>query len=192
MLMILCGCPPREAEETEQAYHIGSWAGSVTTVARLVLRQEPEYWNGAWRVEGDVRLDEFQDGTVKGNATGDLFVWEKNDPLILEYDQIASGHWNKYTEFVLELTGTVDETGYTLDAVELPLSLIDPNSPNGAIIDFWDFLYPMKLQGTWPEDGSRVMSGESMRVQGNDYGETSQLATFREFSVEYTWNVRKL
>lgn len=184
------GCP-RGSGGPAELYRVATWAGTVEVPARLVMRQEPEYWNAAWRIEANVRLDEFQDGSLKGTAKGDFFYWSELGSRILSYESIAAGHWDKYTVFEFDLSGNVDEDGYIITVDELPLSLMDPGNPT-EIIEFWDFLYPSTIDGAWPNDGSRVMEGESMRIQGKDYAQNAQLSTFREFSVVYRWNIRKL
>ncbi len=189
---LLIGCPGREPETPQENFRVGTWAGSVDVTARLILRDEPQYWCAAWLVEAaEVRIDEFQDGSLVGTANGNFYHWSTHDSRLLNYDEIASGRWDKYTIFSFDLTGHVDDDGYTLDVVELPLSLADPVNPS-EIIEFWDFLYPSKIEGRWPEDGTRIMLGESPLVQGDDYGQTVTESRFREFSVLYNWNIERL
>ena len=188
----IAGCPRRDrGNQPEQVYHMGSWAGTITVTARLVRKPALDYWNAAWRMEADVRLDEYQDGSVKGTATGDLFKWEKYDSVIRQYAEITGGHWDKFSTFTIDLTGRITDQGYELTATALPTTLPDPNR-QGGMIQFWDFLFPKVVQGEWPSDGSRVMQGESIRTQGNDLETTAVLRDYRESEVKYTWSIRKL
>ncbi len=192
--LLFTGCPSSSSNDNgsvDEPYHVGTWAGNIYVVSALVMREEPQYWNAAWRIEATVRLDEYQDGSISGTAEGDFFHWNMYDDFIHEYPEIATGHYDTYSVFKIDLTGRIGDEGYVLTADELPTSLIDPNNPN-RLIDFWDFLFPGELSGEWPADGSKVMRGESIRAQGDDYRETSMLRTFREFSIRYTWNIKRL
>jgi len=189
---VLSGCPDNDEEIEDINFQVGSWAGSIVTEARLIMREEPEYWCAAWRMEAmDIRLEEFQDGSVQGTVVGNLFHWSVFDPRLLDYESISAGSWDQYSTFNVDLKGHVDEDGYTLEVVEMPFALQEPGAPSETI-DFWDFLFPSTLQGQWSDDGSFIMSGESIRPQGNDYRETSGSPKFREFSINYTWNINKL
>ena len=186
------GCPEKtEPPQPETHYHVGTWGGHVFTEARLVLREDPDYWNRAWRIETTIDIDEFDDGSLSGVAHVQLFAWDTHNGLILDYEDIATGRWDQYAMVDLNLHGSISDEGYEITADELPVSLPNPNDPTG-IIDFWDFLYPTLLEGVWPEDGSRTFSGESMRVQGDDYEDVRRLEAFREFSLQYTWDIDKL
>ncbi len=188
------GCPGSQSgsgSDEEQLYHIGSWYGRLTVEASLVLREDPDYWNAAWQVEATVRLDEFQDGSLSGTAEGDLFGWTLRDELMHPYDEIATGRYESYSAFRLELTGNLDDEGYTINVVELPTMLADTARQN-SIIDFWDFLYPSELSQDWPEDGTRVIQGSSIAPQGDDFRETATQTNFRDFSVVYTWNIESI
>jgi len=200
LMFLLCipimGCPGGEPEDTtpEETYRIGTWAGTVKTEARLVLLQYPQYFNMAWRIEADVRLVEYLDGTMSGTATGNLFYWHEEGDQMLDFNEIATGRWDQFANFQIDITGTIDDANYHLLAGELPLQLPDANSQD-TLIDFWDFLYPEKIEGRWDDDTSGVgnlMEGQSLRVQGKDYRETAQLSTFREFGITYNWSIRKL
>jgi hypothetical protein len=196
---LLAGCPSRQVNETpEEAYHVGTWTGTIETEARMVLVGTPppdqpaaRYWNAVWRIEGHVHLNEYQDGSMDGTATGELFHWFVYSDQILDYNQIKVGQWDRYTTFEVDLTGTLTDEGYVLTSGELPRILPEGHSPTGTV-DFYDFLFPHTIEGKWPQDGSRVMSGESLRVQGGDYRETAQLPSFREFDITYRWNIEKL
>jgi len=196
---LLAGCPSRrEGDTPEERYHIGTWGGTIEVDARMVLAATPppdqpdaRYWNAVWRVEATVHLNEFQDGSLEGNAEGNLFHWFTYSDRILEHDQIKVGHWDRYALFNIDLSGVLTDEGYVLNSGQLPESLPEGRSPTGTV-EFYDFLFPQTLEGDWPEDGSRIMSGESMRVQGNDYRETARLASFREFSITYRWDIEKL
>jgi hypothetical protein len=187
---IVSGCTGKKDPGQKESLQVGSWAGTVTTNARLVKKLNLNYWNGAWRVEADVRLNEFQDGSLKGTATGSIFVWNNEDSLMKDYDQIAQGPYNQYTTFQLDLTGTVTDKGYELKAVELPVSLPDPGH-SGQVVEFWDFMYPGEMQGNWP-DGSRVIEGDSIRPQGKDLQTTMAQEDYRDSSVRYTWSIKPL
>ena len=192
ILILLTGCPGNDApEEPENAYHIGTWAGNIQTNARLVLRQETSYWNAAWNIEANIQLDEYDDGSLVGEAQVQLFYWNTDSELILSYEDIAQGKWDQYINFEIQLTGEIDSEGYKLSALDLPLTLPDPNDPSQQI-EFWDFLFPVELEGEWPLDNVMVMEGDSMRVQGEDYEETRRLSSFREFFIQYIWEIRKL
>jgi hypothetical protein len=193
MSAMLAACPGRNQpdNEAEENYRVGTWAGTVQVTARLVTREEPQYWNAAWKVEADVRLDEFQDGSLKGTSSGNLFCWSNHADTILDYPAITAGHWDQYSIFTIYLSGQVDENGYTLTADALPISLPDPTT-NGQIIEFWDFLYPKTLEGLFQLDSPNVIQGDSVAVQGNDYEATRILSSFREFEVKYQWSIRKL
>jgi len=190
---VLSGCPGKDDSDVKDVnFQVGTWAGSIVTEAKMVLREEPQYWCAAWKMEAaDIRLEQYQDGSLKGTAKGNLFHWSVYDSKLLTYTEIAGGHWDSYGTFTIELTGQVDESSYTLEAVELPLAVPDQMSA-GSDIQFWDFLFPLKMQGDMPTEERLKMSGESIRPQGNDYRETSSQANFREFSINYTWNIEKL
>jgi len=196
---LLAGCPSRQSDDTpEEVYHVGTWTGTIEVEARMVLVGLPppdqpaaRYWNAVWRVEANVHLNEYQDGSIDGTASGDLFHWFTYSDQILEFNQIKVGQWDRYTTFNVELDGTLTDEGYVLNSGELPKVLPEGRSPTGAI-DFYDFLFPQTLEGKWPQDGSSIMTGESLRVQGGDYRETAQLAGFREFDITYRWNIEKL
>lgn len=188
----MTGCPEGETQdEPEELYHAGKWGGQVLTSARLVMREEDDYWNRAWRIEANILLDEYQDGSVTGVAHVQLFHWDMHSGLILDYEDIAIGRWDQYAILDINLHGTLTDEGYELAVEQLPVSLPDPNNLT-AIIDFWDFLYPSLLEGNWPIDDACMMSGDSVRVQGSDYGDTCHLESFREFSIQYTWEIEKL
>ena len=92
----LSGCPSRQANEApEEVYHVGTWTGTIEVEARMVLVGPPppdqpaaRYWNAVWRVEANVHLNEYQDGSMDGTATGDLFHWFVYSDQILDYNQI--------------------------------------------------------------------------------------------------------
>jgi hypothetical protein len=189
--MAFCGCHPVRDNTTEKAvYNVGSWRGRVITYARLVTHPE-QYRNRAWRVEANVSLDEFNDGSVKGKAIVDFFLWDLESDGILLYDEIATGRWDKYNSFELALSGVIDQNGYVVRPNALPVSLPDQTSP-GRILDFYDFLYPTEIRGEWPKDNSRIMLGESIRPQGSDIQELSAAPDFKEVEVKYTWSIEKL
>ena len=190
----MTACPDKQQvdDEEEPNYKIGMWAGTVQTQSRLVLRDEPQYWCAAWKIEStNVRLEEFQDGSLKGNLDVNLFVWSVHDSTLLEFEEITAGQWHKFTTFKLELTGWMNDDGYKLEVVELPESLDDPEDPTNQI-QFWDFLFPTVIEGEWIQGEKVLMVGDSIRPQGLDYKETSTQANFREFSIIYTWEIRKL
>ena len=199
--LAMSGCPGRKSadEEPEEVYRVGRWLGTVVTEARLVLAVQPEpgqpwlgrYWNAAWKVEANIMLDEYQDGSLDGRADVNLFHWYEINDSILDYTQIAGGRWDKYVVFALDLQGSLDDHGYSITTGKLPLSLPDPTDRD-AVIEFYDFLYPSVLQGSWPKDGTRIIGGESNQVQGDDYTETQRRPTFREFSIVYRWSMHKL
>lgn len=189
--MALCGCHPVHDNTTEKAaYNVGSWRGRVITYARLVTHPE-KYRNRAWRVEANVSLDEFNDGSVKGKATVDFFLWDLESDGIPLYDEIAIGRWDKYNTFELALSGEIDQNGYAVRPDALPVSLPDQTSP-GQILDFYDFLYPTEIRGEWPKDNPQIMQGESIRPQGSDLTVLSSSPNFKEAEVKYTWSIEKL
>ncbi|MCX6647110.1 MAG: hypothetical protein NTY09_12260 [bacterium] len=191
-LATISACPKQPPQNIPQElYNVGTWGGQVLTTARLVLREENDYWNRAWRMEANVTLNEFDDGSLSGVAHVQLFCWDTHNGLILKYEDIAQGQWDQYGTVDLILHGKITDEGYEITADELPVSLLDPNNST-RIIDFWDFLYPSLLEGVWAPDGTRAMTGDSVRVQGDDYEDTRRMETFREFSVQYTWNIEKL
>jgi len=176
----------------DENYHVGIWGGNLVSETRLVLlHDESDYWNSFWKVEGVVRLDEYQDGSLNGNARFDFFNWEKIDENILQTSRIKTGQWDVFTSFELELEGEITDTGYSLRFVEIPVSLPHP-SIHGTSIDFWDFLLPSLIEGEWTDSEHRTMQGSSTRPQGNDYAETARTAEFREFGVSYVWDIDKL
>jgi hypothetical protein len=194
LVLILTGCPKPSGNNNggeDRNYRIGAWYGRVDMKASLVMREEPQYWNGAWHVEATIRMDEYVDGTLKGTAEGDLFHWSVTDDTMHPYLEIATGRYDRYSTFKIDLAGEVTESGYTVRAVELPTQLPDP-SQEDLTLDFWDFLFPSEMTGNWPEDGSRVMKGESIRPQGVDYRETATRTTFRDFTIVYSWDIEPL
>jgi len=191
-LATISGCPKPAAQgQPQQLYNVGTWGGQVLTTARLVLRGDEDYWNRAWRLEANVTLNEFDDKSLAGVAHVQLFCWDTHNGLILKYEDIAQGQWDQYGTVDLNLHGKLTDSGFEITADGLPVSLPDPNDQT-RIIDFWDFLYPSLIEGVWAPDGTRVMAGDSVRVQGNDYEDTRRMENFREFSVQYTWNIQKL
>jgi hypothetical protein len=186
------GCPDRTSDDvSDKVFHVGTWEGNITTYAWLVKKARVDYWNAAWRVESSIKLDEYSDGTLQGTSDVNFFYWELYDPLIRQYDSIATGPWTKYAGFTLQLTGKLDEQGYKIDVVELPISMPDLRDP-GGIIEFWDFLYPSTVSGQWPEGGVRVMEGQSVEPQGADLQTTMAEADYRDSSVSYVWSIHKL
>ncbi len=193
--IILSGCPEDKEEAPEELYRVGTWAGTVQSESKLTLHQYPVYWNSAWRIEADIRLDEFQDGSIVGTATGGLFQWSSQGDQIQTFNELTGSRWDSYGNFIIELTGYIDDAGYHLIAGEFPMQLPDTTDPSG-VLNFWDFLYPEKIDGRWSEEaeasGNLIMEGESLRVQGKDYGETARQSNFREFNIVYRWSIRKL
>jgi len=159
--------------------------------AYLNESQTATYWNMAWDLQADIRLDEFQDGSVTGTARGDLCHWASVDAGMRDFKAASSGRWDKHATFELQLAGTVDDEGYSLKPLELPTSLPNPG-PEAGVIQFWDFLFPSKIEGRWTSDGSRIMEGQDIRIYGNDMKQTSQEPNFRNFSILYTWSIRSL
>ena len=164
--LFVAGCPRRK-DNDPRAESAGRFLGRHDHNQRdgdqsFLIQQ---YWNAAWRIEADVRLDEFQDKTLKGVALVNFFSWELPDTIMRQIDDIQSRQWDKFAEFNLELTGTISDKVYELKTTRLPMSISDPRNPN-AMIDFWDFLFPTDIQGQWPSDGSRAMEGEKYPSSG--------------------------
>ncbi|HEX9744668.1 MAG TPA: hypothetical protein VGB30_04500 [bacterium] len=190
-------CPGKSGSETHQdVYHIGIWGGTITVEAYMVMLDGREYANEAWRIESQVSLDEYSDGSLKGIIVGDLFKWSFADRAILEFDDIAVGHWDDYTQVQLDITGSFDNDGYKLETSELPSTLPNTHDINSPI-DFWDFLYPQEISDDWGSDagidGAHLsMKGQSTFPQGEDFLQVSGLSAFKEFGVIYTWDINKL
>ena len=188
----ITGCPKSGVPDPhEDVYHIGTWSGEVKVEAYLVMREDTDYGNMAWRVEAGVKLDEYSDGSLKGTASGDLFTWEMKHQSINDFKSIAVGHWDGYSQFKIDITGNITDADYTLTAGELPTSLIDLINA-AKQIQFWDFLYPMDIASGWTGESKSIMEGTSTIPQGDDIVETSAVSAFREFGIIYTWSIRKL
>jgi len=189
---IFTGCPGKKQAEvkTPDVYRQGTWAGSIEADSCLVMREEPEYANRAWKIEVTVSLDEFTDGTLKGTATGNIYYWYFGDSLMHKYKEITSRRWDEYNELTLVLDGHIDDEGYVLDIQGMPISLPSQKS-QGQVIDIYDFTFPKELKGSWVEDNN-LISGESIVPQGEDYGKISAQSIYRESSVDYRWSIKRL
>lgn len=186
------GCSNRlKNTESKPAYHAGTWTGKVWVTARLAKKVDSIYWNAAWKLEGNIRLDEYSDGSIKGIAECDYYEWNDYDSTIKQFINIAVGRWDKFTSFIIELKGQISESDYSLNAVELPRTIPDVSS-GGGFIEFWDFLYPASIEGKLQKNGTLIMSGESKRPQGKDLAAISVTEDFREFEVTYSWSISRL
>jgi hypothetical protein len=193
IFIVLAGCPGknRKDKNTDENYHIGKWTGTVRVESRLTEKAAEAYWNGAWKIEANVSLDQFNDGSLKGTADCNYFGWDAYSPSVLKFEEITSSHYDKYAMLTININGKLDDKGYSLHVEELPKT-IENTRTAGGVINFWDFLYPTDIAEKWPEDGSHVMKGESIRPQGNDLRATASLADFRKSDVKYTWSISRL
>jgi len=184
------GCVPKPAEREVDVYHAGSWSGKVFANSILVVAEESQFSNSAWKLEANISLDEYDNNTFSGTATTFVMYWNNLNDRILDIGDIAVGNWDFYTQIELSLSGEFTDDGYIISVDSLPDILVNPSNPGDQIV-FYDFLFPAEIDSEWLDDTRNQMRGSTIRPSGEDYAEVSNSTLFRVCRVDYSWEIDK-